>query len=323
MIETRGNWSGGIKGIELDIVGWYDQALDEYTPGISNLINVMSTDMARLKWTGKTGVSGGARRFDETENIPEDERHMTYETEVIPQKYGNSLSVSKEKIDDAAVEEVRQETRDITLDMQYSIDKAGMQLYNGGFATTQEVAGFKLYFYGDEVPTFSVQHPSLVPGASTQSNASATGITYGDDNLEVAKLAIRRQKTDTGKPMAMMGKFQQVVPWALEKQAMQVTESELVSENANNAINVYKGNIDTATSQFLDDSLGGSDTAWFLQISGRNKLYHVQRTGTEIDSQYNKKNQTYEFYISTRFAPAVKDWRYTWGSKGDGAAYSS
>jgi hypothetical protein len=323
MIETRAKWSGGLKGIELDIIDWYDQALDEYTPGISNIINVMATDQARLIWTGKTGVAQGARKMEETENFPEDARYQTYNTEAIPQKYGNSLMVSKEAIDDAAVSEIMEQARDLAIDMQYSIDEAGMQLYNGGFATTSDVRGYSLYFYGDAVPTFSVVHPSLVPGASTQSNASSTGITFGDDNIEVAKLAIRRQKTDNGKPMAMMGKFQLVLPWALEKQGMQITESELVSENANNAINVYKGNVDMATSQFLDGTLGGSDTAWFMQISGRNKLYHVQRTGTEIDTQYNKKNQTTEFYVSTRFCPAVKDWRYTYGSKGDGAAYAS
>ena len=55
----------------------------------------------------------------------------------------------------------------------------------------------------------------------------------------------------------------------LEKEATQVTESVLVSEDANNALNVYRGSIDVVSSQLLDNTNGGSNTAWYLMTNTR------------------------------------------------------
>jgi hypothetical protein len=163
----------------------------------------------------------------------------------------------------------------------------------------------------------------VVPGGSTQSNASSTGITFGHDNLETAKVAIVEQQTDDGLPLSLLGKTMVVVPPALEREAREETESVLDPETANNAINVHRGTIDMAMSVHLAATNSGSDTAWFMVVPGRDKQYHEIRQSARLEQDVNIKNKVATFTVDARWANYVKDWRRKWASKGDGAAYSS
>ncbi len=323
-METRGTWTDLIAGVGLEIAEVHNQAMEEYVPGISNLLT-QTTEGSRAEkhFTAKTGA-GRLRKFDgDGENIGLTRRYKLYDTKVNYTDYGRAIEVSKNAIEDRDFEEALDEMRDLTIDANFSQDEAGMQLFNGGFSTTVTVNGYDMTWYGDGVPQFSTVHPTPVPGGSTQSNASSTGITFGDDNLETAKIALTLQQTDDGLPMSLLGKVTVVAPINLEKQAMQVLESEKVSENANNAINVYRGTLDLVTSQFLDATNGGSNTAWFLTVPGRSKLYHEVRQAPRLEQDVNILNKVVTFTVDARWANYSKDWRRTWGSKGDGATYSS
>lgn len=48
MIETRAKWGELIKGVGLQILEAIDQGQGLYTPGISNLLMVESSDVGRL-----------------------------------------------------------------------------------------------------------------------------------------------------------------------------------------------------------------------------------------------------------------------------------
>jgi hypothetical protein len=110
---------------------------------------------------------------------------------------------------------------------------------------------------------------------------------------------------------------------ALEREMTEETMSELTPESANNAINVYRGAQDVAISNFLATTNGGSDTAWFIVIPGRHKLFHETRQSPMLEQDVNVKNKVVTFTVDARWADYVKDWRRTWGSKGDLASYSS
>lgn len=323
MIEIRGNWTDLVGGVGLEIFELFDQGMEEYTPGISNLLITGTGTGAQETYTGKTGA-GRLRLFDgEGESIPETRRYKTYTTKVVWNSYGSLLNVSKLQIEDRDYSAQLDEAKDLGIAANYAQDEAGFQLFNGGFATTELVRGYNMSWYGDAKPWFSTIHPSPVPGASTQSNASSTGITFGDDNLEVGRLALTFQKTDDGIPMALLGAPTVVVPEKLVKKAQQVTMSELVSENANNAVNVYKGMVNVTSSMFLDSTNGGSDTAWYLIIPGRARAHHTVRQAPTMAQDTNIKNQVTTFTVDSRWANHIKDWRRAWGSKGDGASYSS
>jgi phage major head subunit gpT-like protein len=322
-MESRGNWTDLIAGVGLQIADVFDQGQEEYLPGINSaLISTTSEAVAQKNFTGKTGA-GRLKNFDDGDDINQTKRHKTYTTNVVFYNYGQSIEVTKNAIEDRDFANQLDEMKDLSIAANFSQDESGVQLFNGGFATTTTVNGYIMTFYGDGKPTFSTVHPTVVPGGSTQSNASATGIKFGHDNLEVAKVALVEQKTDDGIPVALMGKNTLVLPPALEREGKQEIETTLTPESANNAINVYKGNTDMIVSTFLAASNSGSDTAWFLEVVGRAKLYHEVRQAPRLEKDVNIKNKVVTFTIDARWANYVKDWRRTWASKGDLASYSS
>lgn len=322
-METRGIWTDLVAGVGLEIAGVHNQAMEEYTPGISSLlITSTSGEVAERNFTGKTG-SNKLIKFDgDGENIGTRRRYKTYTTKILYSAYAQAIEVSKLQIEDRDFANELNEVKDMTIAANFSQDESGMQLFNGGFATTTTVRGYDMTWYGDGKAQYSTVHPTVVPGGSAQSNASGTGIKFGDDNLETAKVAMTLQQTDDALPITLNGKITIAVPMNLEKEARQVVDSEKVSENSNNAINVYKGNNDIVSSQFLDSANGGSNTAWFLLVPGRTKLYHETRQSPRLEQDVNIRNKVVTFTIDARWANYSLDWRRSWASKGDLAAYA-
>lgn len=322
-IESRATWSDLIAGVGLEIAEVFDQGQEEYQPGIFAILNKIGVgEIAERNVTGKTGV-GKTPRFDDGEDLPGGRRYKTYTTKIIYNNYGKFIDVTKNAIEDRNFAAELNEMKDLSVGVNYSQDESGIQLFNGGFATTQDVNGFRLSLYGDGVPTFSTIHPTVVPGASTQSNASSTGITFGHDNLEVADVALIEQQTDDGLAISLLGKTMIAVPPTLKREAREETESELDPETANNAINVWRGPVDMIMTTFLGAANNGSDTAWFKVVPGRHKMNHEVRQSPILEHDKNIKNKVATFTVDARWADSVTDWRRVWGSKGDGQSYSS
>jgi phage major head subunit gpT-like protein len=321
-METRSKWTDLIPDTGLRIAEVFDQGDEAYTPGIFAVLKKDSGTGAQKNFTGKTSF-GKLQSFDEGEDVPTVERFKTYTTKVAYSNYGGTVSVTKNQIEDRDFDTELDEMKDLSETANYSVDQSGSQLFNGGFATTTTVNGFDMTWYGDGKPQFSTVHPTVVPGQSTQSNASSTGIKLGHDNLETARLAVQLQVQDNGKAMAMAGKLTLVVPMNLEKTGKEITMSELQPQNSNNAINTFKGNIDMVSNLFLDSVHGGSNTAWFVMNATRAKLYHDVRQEKRLESDVDILSKTVTFTVDARWANCSKEWKGTWGSKGDLATYSS
>jgi phage major head subunit gpT-like protein len=322
MAENRQKWTDLIPDTGLKISEVYDQGDDQYTPGVFSVLKKESASGAQANYTGKTSF-GKLSQFEDGDNVPTVERHKTYTTKVIYKNYGGAVEVTKNQIEDRDFEAELDEMKDLSRAANYSMDESGLQLFNGGFATTVSVNGYDMTWYGDGVPQFSTVHPTVVTGASTQSNASSTGIKLGHDNLEVARLALQLQKQDNGLAMAMAGKLTLVTPLNLEKTAKETVMSDLTPETGNNAINVYRGSMDIVSSIFMDATNGGSNTAWFLLNVDRAKLFQVQRQEKRLEMDVNIRNKVATFTVDARWANCSKEWKGTWGSKGDLAAYAS
>lgn len=322
MIESRGTWTDLIPDVGLRISEVFDQGMEEYTPGIFSVLIQSTGEGAQKNYSGKTGL-GELSLFEEGDNIKGGNRYKTYTTKVEYNGYGSYVQVTKNNIEDRDFEAQLDEMKDLAVATNYSVDKAGMQLFNGGFATTRLVNDFRMTWYGDAVPQFSTVHPTVVPGGSTQSNASSTGVQLSMDSLETAKVAMALQQTDDGLAMAMAGKPTIIVPMNLEREARELTESTLDPENGNNTINVHRGTTDMVSSIHLDATNGGSNTAWFMTVPGRAKLYHETRQAPTMERDVDILSKNVTFTVDTRWANYSKDWRRTWASKGDNAAYSS
>lgn len=323
MIETRAKWGELVKGVGLQILEAIDQGSNLYTPGISNLLSMESSDVGQKHFTGKVSENKITRK-DEGEATEEINRYKTYVTSVDYTAYAAKIEVTRENLLDRDFSSQLDEAMDIGRASNFSQDEAGLQLFNGGFDTRKDtIKGYRYQYYNDTVPTFSVQHPTVVAGGSAQSNASATGITLTEANLETARLALRKQMTDAGGPLVMGGMETLVLPLALEKTGKVITESEKISGNGNNDINVYRGYVNMTTSVLLDAVHGGSDTAWYLIVPGATKFVHDVREAMQPWTAVDEDKKTLTVGIYGRWANYTKDWRRAWGSKGNGSAYSA
>lgn len=321
-MENRQKWTDLIPDTGLRIAELYDQGDELYTPGIFALLKKSSATGAQENVTGKTGF-GKVKQFEDGDDVPTTERFKTYTTKVIYRNYGAAVEVTKNLIEDRDFEAELDEMKDLSRSVNYSMDESGCQLFNGGFATTANVNGYDMTWYGDAVPQYSTVHPTVVPGGSTQSNASSTGIKLSHDNLETARLALMLQKTDNGLAMSMAGKLTLVIPLNQEKLAKETLNSDLQPQNANNAINTFKGAMDLVSTIFLDGTNGGSNTQWFLMNTAMAKLYAVTRQEKRLESDVNIRNKMVTYTVDARWANCSKEWKGTWGSKGDLATYSS
>lgn len=321
-MESRSNWTDLIPDVGLKISEVFDQGDELYTPGIFSILHLKNGEGAQKNYKGKTGF-GRLKKFDDGDDIPTATRYPTYLTSVVYNNYGEAVEVTANMIEDRDFETELNEMKDLSRAANESVDISGAQLFNGGFATTTLVNGFEMTWYGDGVPQFSTVHPTTVPGGSTQSNASATGIALTHDNLEVGKLALNLQQTDNALPLTLSGRMTLVTSLNNEKEATELTQSEKQPQNANNAINVFKGSTDVVTSQYFDTINGGLNTQWFLVNTARHKMYHESRKEKQLNEATNIRNRVVTFTIDARWADCSLDWRGTWGSKGNNATYSS
>lgn len=321
-MESRSNWTDLIPDTGLKIAEVFDQGDELYTPGIFSLLNERTGDGAQKNYTGKTGF-GRLKKFDDGDDIPTATRYKTYTTKVIYNNYGEAVEVTANQIADRDFAAELDEMKDLSRACNESIDCSGAQMFNGGFSTSTTVNGWEMTWYNDGVPLFSTVHPSVVPGASTQSNASATGIALTHDNYEVATLAVSLQQTDNGLPMTQAGKLTLVTSLNNQKEGREIIESDLQPQNANNAINVYKGYNDLITSVYFDTVNGGLNSQWFVINVQRHKLYHETRQAKMLNQDINIRNKVATFTVDARWADAALEWKGTWASKGNLAAYSS
>lgn len=321
-MENRQKWTDLIPDVGLKIAECYDQGDMIYSPGIFALIKNEGASGAQENITGKTSF-GEVKKFEDGDDVPTVARFKTYTTKIIWQNYGGAVEVTKNQIEDREFNSELDEMKDLSRSINYSTDKAGCQLFNGGFATTTSVNGYDMTWYNDGKPQYSTIHPTVVPGGSTQSNASSTGMRLTHDNLETARLALELQQQDNGLAMALAGKLTVVTALNGEKNAKEIIMSDLQPQNGNNAINVFKGSMDLVTSIFFDTVNGGLNTQWFVLNVERSKLYHKTRQEKRLEMDVNIRNKVATFTVDARWADCSHDWKGTWGSKGDLTTYSS
>lgn len=169
---------------------------------------------------------------------------------------------------------------------------------------------------GDSKVLCSISHPRP-DGGTAQSNASSTSIAFTEPNLEVARLAFRKQLDDRGQKIGIMPKIL-LVPVDLEKSAHLIIDSSLRSGTADNDANFNKGRFQIVAWEYLT-----STTAWFLLDPSNAELNWFWRRKPTFKSD-ELFDTEYAVYKSTmRLSHGWSDWRAVWGSAGDAANYSN
>lgn len=223
-------------------------------------------------------------------------------------KYTKGFKVSEELIEDDQHNVIRAMPGALGKATKRTQEFYAAKVLNDGFTTTATS-------YGDGNPLFSTSHPRA-DGGTAQSNASSTGLTLTEDNLETIRIAARKLLDDKGQ--RFVSRFDRMIlPIDLEKTGMIITKSQLRSGTANNDLNVYVGMFQVISWEYLT-----STTAWFLQDARNHLLTWYWRIKPEFkqDNAFDSGAQLYKTRI--RFSTGWSDYRGMYGSKGDGAAYS-
>jgi len=180
-------------------------------------------------------------------------------------------------------------------------------IFRGAFTTTLTADGDAL-----------CSTHTLIFGGTTTNSASGAGSALSDTSLYTAMVSLRQQPDQRG---VALGNVPAVllVPSALFKLALQLTDSALVADNNNNAINVYRSTYGfvVKTSIWLDAVNGGSDTAWFL-LAKNHGIRRLIRQGIETafrDWSYSD-NRTYFYQANFRESYFAQDYGGVFGNVG-------
>lgn len=318
--------SGTLTTLSIDEIitpGIRKHFVDEYKqvkPALEKLYKIGTQESKTDTYENYTGLTT-VKAVPELGTYDEDVPIKAYGLKLTPVKKGLMMPVTMEMRKWAKAKAIWDGSRHLARALARDVEDQAADTFNKAFNTS-------FTSYTDNKPLCSVEHPRADGGAD-QSNASATGIVFSEENIEVALLALESQKDDRGQMITVFGN-RVIIPPALRKQALIDLRSDGRSGTANNDVNVYKsmqsyyGTIEILVWDRLGAANGGSDTAWFLEDTSTSQIMWqwAQRPNvTKNDNIGFKQDVTYYkgmYYASKGW----RDFRGIYGSKGDGQSYT-
>ena len=220
--------------------------------------------------------------------------------------FTNSVTISKDWFDDQMHGMYSQIVSDLARLALVTQDANAFGWYRGAFTTS---------LTADGAAWISASHTLL--NGQTYSNL-VTG-ALSPTTLYTAVVTLRQQPNQAGVLLGNAPAYL-VVPSALWKHAIEITQSALIADSANNNINVYRGvyGITVFTSPWLDAAVsGGSDTAWFL-LAKNHTVTRLIRQGlqTGLTDWIYSNNRTYRYQANFRETVYAPDYQGACGATG-------
>lgn len=295
---------------ELDTVFFQNFDYDATDPGIAtaktgDLFRVIPID--RLAYIGQVNKASGLwSSISETQTVPVATPRATNKFTTSVLDFADSIELSKNMFDDNMHGVWAEDVRQFALMARVTQDQNAFKLFRSAF-TTQLTP--------DGVSIINSAHPLI--GGGTTSNILASS-PLSTTTLNNAFVALRQQVNQAGVIMGGVPKIL-LVPPALLKLAVEITDSVLISDSGNNAINFYRSmlGITVMSSPYLSAAAGGSDTAWFL-LSQNHAVKRIVRQGIETalrDWRYSN-NRTYLYQGNFREEVACYDYAGIVGATG-------
>ncbi len=183
-------------------------------------------------------------------------------------KYTKKVNISEEFMEDEQFSVVRNMVRNMGNKGRITQQRNAMAIFRNAASST---------ITSDGITLLSSSHQNL--HGDTIDNLIDS--TFDESSLNTAITALMEQKDQAGDVVGHEAKVL-LVPPALYKTAVEVTESELRSGTANNDKNVYssKYGLKVYQSPYLGAAAGGNDNAWFL-LSGEHSIMRWVRVPIE------------------------------------------
>lgn len=293
---------------ELDSVFFQNFDYDSGFPGIAtantaDLFKPLSTEHAAYIESIFKG-SPLFPKIGETQTVPLSTPKVANKLTTLIKDFAQGIELSKNLFDDNMHGVWSKSVADLAMVARVSQDDNAFAWFRGAFTTSLTADG--IAFIGTHV---------LLNGA-TQSNAVSGALS--PTTLNLAIVALRQQKNQAGVILGCVPNIL-LVPSALFKKAVEITESALLADSANNNLNVYRSayGLTVYTSPYLDAVAGGSDTAWFL-LSRNHSVTRLLRQGiqTSLRDWTMSNNRTYFYQANFREEVYAPDYVGVVGSTG-------
>lgn len=293
---------------ELDTVFFQAFQYDNSSPAIATantaaLFKPVTTDHAA--YIGQVNKGPGLFSIiGETQTVPLTTPRVTNKYTVLIKDFAEGIEVSKDLFDDNMHGVWAEEVRQLALMARVTQDQNAFKIFRGAFTTTLTADGNAL-----------CSTHTLIGGGTTSNVVSGALSTT---TLNTAIVSLREQVNQAG---VILGGAPSIllVPAKLFKLATEITDSALIADNGNNAINVYRSafGITVYSSPYLGAAAGGSDTAWFLLTPYHSVTRYIrQGIETALRPWQYSNNRTYFYQANFREEVYVPDYSGIVGSTG-------
>ncbi len=294
---------------ELDEVFKQVFEYDARTPGIATARTealFKRNDTTHAAYIGEVNLGTGLwPMVTETQNVPTATPAVRNKYTIYVKDFAQAVPISKNLFDDNMHGVWSEDVRQFALMARVTQDNNAFELYRNAFTTTLTADGQAFISSGH-----------VLIGGGTLSNIVAGALNTATLNLGI--VALQTQKNQAGVILGNNPAYLLVAP-ANWKNAIEITQSALVSDSGNNALNVYRSafGIEIYTSPYFSALAGGSDTAWIL-LSKNHSVTRLVRQGIEtaLTPWQNSTNRTYNYQGNFRESYYVPDYAGAVGSLG-------
>lgn len=239
--------------------------------------------------------------FDTVGSVPYDTASNDYQIEYSHTHFVRGFQITQVMLEDMQYDNIFQNAANMGTAFARKRAKDAMSVFNNAF-TAGASAGY------DAVALCSASHPRSQADATAVSNTLTLALNSA--NLETAITTLQGVGDDLGEEINVMPNIL-LVPRALRKTALELTESEYTPGSANNAVNVHAG-MQTLVSGYLTDS-----NAWFVIDSNMAKQGYLKwfnRVMTAFAAEDSFDSLIRKFRGRMRYSYGWSDWRWLIGS---------
>lgn len=283
-MQVHENWGElllpGLKSI-------YDLHLKSLPDFTSQLFNVQSTSKKEENSLG-IGALGLMQPWAGT--VDYEDFNKGFKSSYIQQKFSKGIQIEEELVRFDQYNEIKKRAKGLARVANYTRNVHGASVLNNAFNSA---------YKGPDAISLCGAHPYSPVDATTQSNTGSTALSLAA--VDATYVAMTAWTDDKGNKVAV-NPDTLIVPPALRKTALEIVGSEKRPEDANNAINVYKGDFNVIVLPFLTDA-----NNWFMADSTlMNEFLNW------YDSRKPDFADTVDFDTEVAKYKVVGSWAYGW-----------
>lgn len=282
----------------------YDELPEQYT----KIYNMHTSNKAVEHDWGMGAFGDWEKRSSQFDTVAYKTLSPGLDRTYIHEAFTQGFMVTREMYDDDQYRQIEKMPRAMARSGRAKVEKDAMLPLINGFSTDPTHAIY------DGKPLFATDHPLL---DSTKVVSNKIEAPLNEASLKEALQMMRETLDEAGNLVQFRG-TKLIIPPALEDTAIRVTQSSQIAGSELNDTNKFLNNygLEIVVMDYLSESAGGSDVAWYLQDGSRHELNFFWRVRPEFkwDESFDDFVAKYRGYM--RYSFGVSDFRGLIGSTG-------